>query len=89
MKLIFMGTPDFAVGALEAIVAAGHEVAAVVTQPDKPRRGHPCFPAAEIQRGCADSVGDSERGEGDGNYDHADGSGTGYRGHVVEKSSSY
>ena len=35
MKLIFMGTPDFAVGALEAIVAAGHEVAAVVTQPDK------------------------------------------------------
>lgn len=37
MKLIFMGTPDFAVGALEAIVAAGHEVAAVVTQPDKPK----------------------------------------------------
>lgn len=37
MKLVFMGTPDFAVGALEAIVAAGHEVAAVVTQPDKPK----------------------------------------------------
>lgn len=37
MKIIFMGTPDFASGALEAIVKAGHEVAAVVTQPDKPK----------------------------------------------------
>ena len=37
MKLVFMGTPDFAVGALEAIVKEGHEVAAVVTQPDKPK----------------------------------------------------
>ncbi len=30
-----MGTPDFSVGALEALVEAGHEIAAVVTQPDK------------------------------------------------------
>ena len=37
MRVVFMGTPDFAVGALEAIVEAGHEVAAVVTQPDKPK----------------------------------------------------
>lgn len=37
MKIVFMGTPDFASGALEAIVKAGHEVAAVVTQPDKPK----------------------------------------------------
>lgn len=37
MKVIFMGTPDFAVGALEAIIAAGHQVTAVVTQPDKPK----------------------------------------------------
>lgn len=37
MKVIFMGTPDFSVGTLEAILAAGHEVAAVVTQPDKPK----------------------------------------------------
>lgn len=35
MRVVFMGTPDFAVGALEAIVKAGHEVALVVTQPDK------------------------------------------------------
>lgn len=32
-----MGTPDFAVGTLEEIIKAGHEVALVVTQPDKPR----------------------------------------------------
>ena len=40
MKVVFMGTPDFAVGTLEAIVGAGHEVAAVVTQPDKPVGRH-------------------------------------------------
>lgn len=37
MRVIFMGTPDFSVGTLEAVLAAGHEVAAVVTQPDKQR----------------------------------------------------
>lgn len=37
MRVVFMGTPDFAVGALEAILQAGHQVAAVVTQPDKPK----------------------------------------------------
>ncbi|MEE0862117.1 MAG: methionyl-tRNA formyltransferase [Lachnospiraceae bacterium] len=37
MKVIFMGTPDFAVGALDAIVEAGHEVVLVVTQEDKPK----------------------------------------------------
>lgn len=37
MRIVFMGTPDFAVGALEAILQAGHQVAAVVTQPDKPK----------------------------------------------------
>ena len=37
MKVIFMGTPDFAVGTLEAIIEAGHEVTLVVTQPDKPK----------------------------------------------------
>lgn len=46
MKVLFMGTPDFAVGALEAIVKAGHEVVAVVTQPDKAkgRSGQMQFP---------------------------------------------
>ena len=32
-----MGTPDFAVPTLEALIGAGHELAAVVTQPDKPK----------------------------------------------------
>lgn len=37
MKVVFMGTPDFAVETLNEIVNAGHEVALVVTQPDKPK----------------------------------------------------
>ena len=37
MKVIFMGTPDFSVGTLEALVAAGHTVVLAVTQPDKPK----------------------------------------------------
>jgi len=41
MKLIFMGTPDFSVNALEAIIAEGHEVLAVYSQPPRPSgRGH-------------------------------------------------
>jgi methionyl-tRNA formyltransferase len=37
MRLVFLGTPAFAVPTLQAIVRAGHEVAAVLTQPDRPR----------------------------------------------------
>ncbi|MBQ5561554.1 MAG: methionyl-tRNA formyltransferase [Lachnospiraceae bacterium] len=37
MRVVFMGTPDFAVGTLEEIIKAGHEVLAVFTQPDKPK----------------------------------------------------
>ncbi len=36
MRIVFMGTPDFAVPALDALVGAGHEVAAVYTQPPRP-----------------------------------------------------
>ena len=44
-RLIFMGTPAFALPSLEALLAAGEEVAAVVTQPDKPRgRGRKVSP---------------------------------------------
>ena len=35
MKLVFCGTPKFAVGSLEAVIEAGHEVVLVVTQPDR------------------------------------------------------
>jgi methionyl-tRNA formyltransferase len=37
MKIVYMGTPDFAVGALERLIEDGHEVALVVTNPDKPK----------------------------------------------------
>ena len=36
MRLVFMGTPDFAVPCLEVLAAAGHEIVAVYSQPDKP-----------------------------------------------------
>ena len=50
MRVVFMGTPDFSVGTLNALIQAGYEVAAVVTQPDKPKgRGHSiqCTPVKE------------------------------------------
>lgn len=37
MKIVFLGTPDFAVDSLQAVYDAGHEILAVVTQPDKER----------------------------------------------------
>lgn len=37
MRIVFMGTPVFAQSALEALIAAGYEVCAVFTQPDKPK----------------------------------------------------
>ena len=40
-----MGTPDFSVGTLEALVKAGHEITLVVSQPDRPKgRGHELVP---------------------------------------------
>ncbi|MEM7718165.1 MAG: methionyl-tRNA formyltransferase [Pseudomonadota bacterium] len=36
MRLVFMGTPDFSVPALEALIAAGHEISCVYTQPPRP-----------------------------------------------------
>lgn len=40
MRVLFMGTPDFAVAALKAIMNAGHTVVGAVTQPDKPKGRH-------------------------------------------------
>jgi len=50
MKLVFLGTPDFAVPSLRATVAAGHEVVAVFTQPDRPKgRGQKdAMPAVKV-----------------------------------------
>ncbi|HUI56273.1 MAG TPA: methionyl-tRNA formyltransferase [Bryobacteraceae bacterium] len=45
MRLVFLGTPAFAVPTLERVVQAGHEILAVVTQPDRPRgRGQKAAP---------------------------------------------
>ena len=41
MRIIFMGTPDFAVPSLQSLIDRGHEICGVFTQPDKPKgRGH-------------------------------------------------
>ena len=46
MRIVFMGTPDFALTALEAIYQAGHDIALVVSQPDKPSgRGYVLTPS--------------------------------------------
>ncbi|AEF94144.1 Methionyl-tRNA formyltransferase [Desulfotomaculum nigrificans CO-1-SRB] len=37
MRIVYMGTPDFAVTSLKALLAVGHQIVAVVTQPDKPK----------------------------------------------------
>ncbi len=45
MRVLFMGTPDFAVPTLAALVKKGHNIVGVVSQPDKPRgRGHRLMP---------------------------------------------
>ena len=56
MKVIFMGTPEFSVGTLEALADAGHEIVLAVTQPDKPKgRGkemqYPPVKEAALKRG--------------------------------------
>ncbi|MBQ9866504.1 MAG: methionyl-tRNA formyltransferase [Lachnospiraceae bacterium] len=37
MKIVYMGTPDFSVGPLKALIEAGHEISLVVCQPDRPK----------------------------------------------------
>lgn len=50
LKIVFLGTPEFAVESLDAIIKAGHNVAAVVTATDKPAgRGHKLIPSAVKQ----------------------------------------
>ena len=52
MKIVYMGTPDFSVPALEKMIEAGHEILAVVTQPDKPK-GRSKEPAFSPVKECA------------------------------------
>ena len=56
-KVVFMGTPQFAVPSLDALLDAGYEVVGVFTQPDRPvGRGHrlaACpVKARALERGC-------------------------------------
>jgi methionyl-tRNA formyltransferase len=50
MRLIFMGTPDFAVPALDALVAAGHDIAAVYCQPPRPAGRGKALQPSPVQR---------------------------------------
>lgn len=50
MRIVFMGTPDFAVPCLEKILADGHEVPAVFTQPDKPVGRHATLTPPPVKR---------------------------------------
>jgi methionyl-tRNA formyltransferase len=53
LKIVFMGTPDFAVPPLQALHDSGHEVLAVVTQPDRPKgRGRKLTPPPVKQAPC-------------------------------------
>lgn len=57
MKIVFLGTPEFAVESLNAIINAGHEVAAVVTATDKPAgRGHKLLPSAVKEYALAKGI---------------------------------
>ncbi|HYG29359.1 MAG TPA: methionyl-tRNA formyltransferase [Allosphingosinicella sp.] len=58
MRLAFMGTPDFAVPTLDALLAAGHEVAAAYTQPPRPggRRGRELVPSPVQRRAEAAGI---------------------------------
>lgn len=56
MKIIFFGTPDFAAGALQALLDSGHTVTAVVTQPDK-AKGRSKTPVYSPVKECAVKAG--------------------------------
>ncbi len=54
MRILFMGTPDFAVASLDALVAAGHDIVCVVAQPDRPKgRGNKLQSPPTIDRARA------------------------------------
>ena len=56
MKLVFFGTPEFAVPVLQALHKAGHEILAVVTQPDRPRGRKKVLMPPEVKV-CAQTLG--------------------------------
>ena len=68
MKILFMGTPDFAIASLRELIDSGEEIFGVITQPDKPRgRGYELMPtpvkAFALERGLEVYQPDTLRGE--------------------------
>ena len=68
MKILFMGTPDFAIASLRELIDSGEEIVGVITQPDKPRgRGYELMPtpvkAFALERGLEVYQPDTLRGE--------------------------
>lgn len=57
MRILFMGTPDFAVPCLERLIQDEHEIVGVVTQPDKPKgRGHKLMPPPVKETALANDI---------------------------------
>ncbi len=57
MKIVFAGTPEFAATALDALIKAGHEIALVLTQPDRPAgRGMKLQPSAVKKLALANGI---------------------------------
>lgn len=52
MRIFFMGTPDFSVASLDALVQAGHEICGVFTQPDKPKNRGMQLTASPVKEYC-------------------------------------
>ena len=65
MRILFMGTPDFAVASLRRLVADGHEVCGVFTQPDKPKnRGHKLVPTPVKEFALTENIPDVYKRQG-------------------------
>lgn len=57
MRLVFMGTPDFAVPCLARLIDAGHDIAGVFSQPDRPKgRGHKLSPTPVKELALAHNI---------------------------------
>ena len=73
MRIVFMGTPDFAVSALDAVYRAGHEIVSVITMPDKPkgRKGEPApTPVKELAMSLGLEVYQPASLKSDGVYEY-------------------
>jgi len=57
MRIVFFGTPEFSVPSLRALLRAGHEIASVVSQPDRPRRRQSSTPEPSPVKAEADRAG--------------------------------